>query len=202
MPTAFALHTDADYRRALALIDELWDAAPGSPEAELLDVMATLVEHYEKRTRALPAADPLRLVAFKLRELGWSQRELGRRLGWGSGRVSEVLSGKRALNLRMVRELSAALDLPLGLLVSGVPQAEDDVVWVPVSRAQAGRAAQLGVGEADLGPLVGRLLDYLLGPPAVTVADSTASLVNLDRSPDRAEARVFTPKPLQEARAA
>lgn len=179
MPTAFALHTDADYRRALALVDELWDAPPGSPEAELLDVMATLIELYEKRTRALPTADPVRLVAFKLRELGWSQRELGRRLGWGSGRVSEVLSGKRALNLRMVQELSAALDLPPGLLVPGVRQAEDDVVWVPISRAQAGRAAQIGVGEADLGPLVGRLLDHLLWAPAVTVAGSGATLVAL-----------------------
>ena len=113
----FPLHNDADYQRALTLVDELWDAAPGSPEADVLDVMATLIEVYEKRQRTLPPADPRVLLTFKLRELGWTQRELGRRLGWGSGRVSEVLSGRRALTLRMVQELSAVLGLPPGLLV-------------------------------------------------------------------------------------
>lgn len=175
MHTAFPVNTEADHRRALALVDELWDAAPGSPEAELLDVMASLVDAYEKRTRALPPPDPLELLAFKLRELGWSQRELGRRLGWGSGRVSEVLSGKRALTLGMVRELSTTLDLPPGLLVHDTRTDAGDSVWVRVPRAVADRAARV-FGEPDLDRLVTRLLQEHGRPAPLTVVTSTPSV--------------------------
>jgi hypothetical protein len=46
----------------------------GVTRADTLDIMATLVEVYEKAARALPPADPRALLAFKLRELGWSYR--------------------------------------------------------------------------------------------------------------------------------
>lgn len=114
---AFLIRDDADLQRALALVEALWDATPGTPEHETLEVMAHLVDRYETERRALPAPDPLALVAFALRDRGWSQRRLARALGWGGGRVSEVLSGKRALTLRMVQELARVLELPAGLLV-------------------------------------------------------------------------------------
>lgn len=174
MATAFAVHTDTDYRRALALVDSLWDAAPGSPEAELLDVMSTLIEGYEKRSRTLPPADPPGLIVFKLRELGWSQRELARRMGWGAGRVSEVLSGQRALTLRMVQDLSAALGLPPGSLVPGPGPEEPDHVWVQISRAHAERAVQALNPPGGLKALVEELLVQQLSSASRPAPMSTA----------------------------
>lgn len=43
------IRTDADHKAALARIDALMDAAAGTPEAEELDVLADLVEHYEEK---------------------------------------------------------------------------------------------------------------------------------------------------------
>ena len=42
-----AIRTEADYEAALARIDALMDAEPGTREGEELDVLTDLVEHYE-----------------------------------------------------------------------------------------------------------------------------------------------------------
>ncbi|MCY4614742.1 MAG: hypothetical protein OXB94_14130 [Nitrospira sp.] len=43
------VRTEADYQAALARIDELMDAKPGSREDDELDVLADLVELYETK---------------------------------------------------------------------------------------------------------------------------------------------------------
>ena len=47
METIKPICTEADYQAALARIDALMDAAPGSREGDELDVLADLVELYE-----------------------------------------------------------------------------------------------------------------------------------------------------------
>ena len=42
------IRTPEDYETALTRIDALWDAAPGSEEADELGVLATLVDRYEE----------------------------------------------------------------------------------------------------------------------------------------------------------
>ena len=49
METIKPICIEADYQAALARIDELIDATPGSREGEELDVLANLVELYETR---------------------------------------------------------------------------------------------------------------------------------------------------------
>jgi HTH-type transcriptional regulator / antitoxin HigA len=132
MRTAFPIRNDEDLDRAIELVDELWNAAPGSADADLLEVMTTLVDRYEASTSELPSADPIELIQFKLREFGWSQRELGRKLGWSAGRVSEILSRVRPLTLAMVRSLSRVLELPAGLLVHDTSSADESVLWIAV----------------------------------------------------------------------
>jgi HTH-type transcriptional regulator/antitoxin HigA len=51
------IHTEADYDAALALVDTLMDAEPGTPEGDRLDVLVTLIEAYEARHWAI--APPL-----------------------------------------------------------------------------------------------------------------------------------------------
>lgn len=41
------IRTEQDYRRALAEVERLMDADEGTPEADRLDILATLVEAYE-----------------------------------------------------------------------------------------------------------------------------------------------------------
>lgn len=135
---AFPIRNEEDHSRALELVDQLWDAQPGSPEHDLLFVMAELIESYEVRNRAqsMVAPDPLVVVRFKLKELGISQRELGRRLGWPTGRVSEVLGGKRQLTLNMVRDLERVLGIDPGVLVGGKPRTLPTATQDPPSNGE------------------------------------------------------------------
>lgn len=58
--TVRTIHTEADYDAALALVDTLMDAEPGSPQGDHLDVLVTLIEAYEARRWAggTHTADP------------------------------------------------------------------------------------------------------------------------------------------------
>lgn len=44
-----AIQGEADYDAALARIDQLMDARPGTAEGEELDALIDLVEHYEEQ---------------------------------------------------------------------------------------------------------------------------------------------------------
>ena len=49
------IRTEADHKAALAEIERLWDAKPGTPDGDRLEVLATLVDEWErKHTPILP----------------------------------------------------------------------------------------------------------------------------------------------------
>lgn len=53
--------TPADHTAALAEIERLFDAAPGTPEADKLDILATLVERYEEHLWPVSDGDPVEI---------------------------------------------------------------------------------------------------------------------------------------------
>ena len=111
------IRTKRNYRDALRRIESLLDAAPGSPEADALDVMATLISAYEDQHFPIAAPDPVAAILFRMEQLGLNRADLEPYLG-SSGRVSEILSGKRGLSLAMIRKLHNGLRIPLENLVS------------------------------------------------------------------------------------
>ncbi len=176
---AFPIRTHADLERAVALIDSLWDAEPCTVAYDLLEVMAQLVDAYETAHRSLPAADPIELIRFKLKEQGWSQRELTRRLGWRSaGRVSEILNRKRPLTLEMVRQLSHVFELPPGLLIHNEHEANGLWVRIPSDLAPKVVAAAQAqkLRPADL---VCSIVRTYLGEPTARVHGPRTPVVRL-----------------------
>ncbi len=114
------IHNEADYEAALAEIDSLMDAIPGTPEGDRLDVLVTLVVAYEARHWAIDAPDPIEAVRIRMEQKNLRQRDLEPMIG-SRGRVSEVLSRKRSLTLSMIRRLAKGLDLPADVLIQEVP---------------------------------------------------------------------------------
>ncbi|MBI3709227.1 MAG: transcriptional regulator [Proteobacteria bacterium] len=110
------IRTKADYRAALKEAERLWDAEPGTPAGDRVDVLVTLIEAYEAKHWQIPAPDPIAAIEFMMEQKGLSRRHLEPAIG-SRGRVSEVLTRKRPLTLPMVRELSALLDIPTDVLV-------------------------------------------------------------------------------------
>lgn len=109
------IRTDADLRDALAEIERLWKAPAGTPEADRLEILTTLVERYEESGWATKDADPVDILEYAFTDMGRSQAELGALLGSRS-RASEIMARKRPLTLDMIRKISAAWSLPLALL--------------------------------------------------------------------------------------
>lgn len=109
------IRDDADHEWALGEIRRLWGAAPGTPEAERLEVLGVLVDAYEDEHHAVPPADPIDALLFRMEARGLRADDLRPWIG-SKGRVSEILNRRRRLTLPMIRRLSAALDLPIEVL--------------------------------------------------------------------------------------
>ena len=113
------IRNDDDHKAALTEIDRLWDSEDGTPEADLMEVLAVLVEVYENSRWPFPQSTPLEILNYAVNEMGRSQSELAELLGSRS-RASELLSGKRPLTLEAVRKISAAWHIPVELLIASI----------------------------------------------------------------------------------
>lgn len=114
------IRNKADHRRALREAERLWDAEPGTPEGDRLDVLVTLIEAYEAKHVSVPLPDPIAAIEFMMEQKGLSRRDLEPAIG-SRRRVSEVLARKRPLTLPMVRKLNALLHIPADVLVQRYP---------------------------------------------------------------------------------
>lgn len=123
--TVRLIHDEDDYEAALAEVDALMNATPGSPESDRLDVLVPLIEAYEARHWAIDAPDPIDAIRIRMEQKNLGQRDLEPMIG-SRGRVSEVLARQRALTLPMIRRLSKGLDIRADVLIQEVPLAPTD----------------------------------------------------------------------------
>ena len=110
------IRTQADYEAALAEVERLWGAKPGTPEGDRFEVLFTLVEVYEEQHYPILPPDPIEAIKYYMESRGLDRRDLEPYIG-PSGRVSEVLSRKRPLTLLMIRRLHAGLGIPAEILI-------------------------------------------------------------------------------------
>lgn len=108
--------TDQDYDSALNRIEDLWGAEPGTYEGDELEVLLTLVTDYESKKHPIPPPSPLEAIRFVMDQKGLKQADLIPYIG-SRPRVSEILSGKRNLTLKMIRSLHSKLGIPAEILI-------------------------------------------------------------------------------------
>lgn len=101
------VRTAADYTTAVArlnqLLDEVGDNAD-HPLYGLLDTLGTVVHAYEEEHVVIPATTGVDALRYLMEEHRLTQSDLPE-VG-SQGVVSEVLAGKRKLNLRQVQALA------------------------------------------------------------------------------------------------
>lgn len=112
------IKTEDQYQAYQAEVERLAadDPAPGTPDGDRLELLAKLVEDYEKARFQFRRPDPIEAIRFRMEEQGLRQKDLAPLLG-GRNRASEVLAGKRPLTVAAIRALSNALHIPADLLV-------------------------------------------------------------------------------------
>jgi HTH-type transcriptional regulator/antitoxin HigA len=106
----------AAHAAALARVESLMDAAPGSPAETELEVWSILIEKYEEEHFPVSAPAPIAAIEFRMEQLGLTRTDLLRHIPSRS-KVSEVLSRRRPLSLQMIRSLHAGLRIPADVLL-------------------------------------------------------------------------------------
>jgi HTH-type transcriptional regulator/antitoxin HigA len=113
------IKTEADHEAALARLDLIFDAAPGTPEGDEAELLVTLVRLYEEQTCPIDFPDPIEAIRFRMEQQGLTAKDMVPYFGSAS-KVSEVLSGRRSLSIAMMRNLSEGLGIPAEVLLRKV----------------------------------------------------------------------------------
>src|SRR5271165_7158654 len=135
------VRTEAEHDAAVTRIQELMGAEPGTEASDELEVLVTLVDAYETKNFPIDMPDPVTVIKFQMEQQGISRKDLEPMIG-SRARVSEILTGKRALTLPMIRRLHDGLNIPVDLLV-GISTVS------PPSARRAKRKSPLRVHQTD-----------------------------------------------------
>lgn len=108
--------SEKQYQNALREVVKLFDAKSGSKAHDDLEVLALLVDDYERRTFPMEEPDPVAAIKFRLEQSGLELKDLVPILGSHS-RVSEILNRKRSLTVAMVRRIFDELHIPMEALI-------------------------------------------------------------------------------------
>ena len=130
------LRNDQDHARALAEIERLWNAEPGTSKHDRLEVLGLLVSAYEDRRWPIEPGDPVAAIKFQMEQAGHTQADLAKLLGSRS-RASEILNHKRPLTMEMAAKLHRMWRIPAECLISE-PLAGSAASAQPRSRKASG----------------------------------------------------------------
>ena len=111
------IKTEQDYNEAIQRIESLWGAKKNSPEGDELDLLCTIVEAYEMKHFPILPPDPIDAIKFRMEQMNMTKSDLAKYIG-SQSRVSEILSRKRQLTLKMVKNLYKGLKIPAEILLA------------------------------------------------------------------------------------
>lgn len=111
------IRNDDDLRDAFKRLEKVFQAKEGTPAADEMEILVTLIEAYENKHYPIKVNDPVEAIKFRMDQQGLTNKDLEPYIG-SSGRVSEVLNHKRRLSLQMVKKLHEGLHIPYESLLS------------------------------------------------------------------------------------
>jgi HTH-type transcriptional regulator/antitoxin HigA len=114
------IRTEEEYEAVLAEIEPLFDLPeeplPGTPEGDRLELLALLIEDWERKHYPVDPPDPVEAIKFRMEQQGLTVADMRPYIG-PPNRVYEVLSKKRGLSLGMIRRLHDGLGIPAEALI-------------------------------------------------------------------------------------
>ena len=112
------IRNEREYNAAVKRLNELLDEIGDNekhPLYSLLDTLGTLIHVFEEEHYPIPDATGVEVLRFLMDEHGLTQSDLPE-VG-SQGVVSEILSGKRELNVRQIRSLAQKFRLSSAVFV-------------------------------------------------------------------------------------
>ena len=100
-------HSEKEYQCLVETLDSLIDEIGNNDAHQLAPVMETvgkLIENYEDQEYKIKGASPVEVLKYLMQEHGLKQSDL-KEIG-SQGVVSEILAGKRTLNIEQIKKVS------------------------------------------------------------------------------------------------
>lgn len=113
------IRSDEDLQSTFQRLEHVFQAKEGTPEADEMEILVTLIEAYENKHYPITPPDPIEAIKFRMQQQGLTAKDLRAFIG-SSGRVSEVLNNKRPLSLKMIKRLHDGLNIPYESLLADV----------------------------------------------------------------------------------
>lgn len=115
------IKSEKDYEAAMARLSALMSLDPksNSKEENELDLLALVIQDFERQTVPPVKADPIESILFRMDQMQLTRKDLIPYIG-SISKVSEVLSRKRPLSLPMIRRLNHGLGIPADILIEDV----------------------------------------------------------------------------------
>lgn len=115
-----SLQSEEELDRAIVVVNQLVDRgfenlSPG--EEAYLDVLSDLVERYEDLRHPIPEASPTDMLQFFMEDRQLSQRAVALGSGIAVSTMSELLAGRRQMNLEHMRKLAAFFHVSVSLFL-------------------------------------------------------------------------------------
>ncbi len=116
------IKTKAEYNEACARIYDLINSSekpiePNTDDGEELELLSLLAAKYESENWPVEAPSAVEAIRFRMEQMNLNQNDVAPIFG-GKTRVSEIMNGKRQLNLKMIIILHEYLDIPLESLLN------------------------------------------------------------------------------------
>jgi len=112
------IHSVEQYKNVVKLLDNLIDDVSKKSDSHkelLIDTLGTLIKDYEDRNIKEPENEPIGTLRFLMEEHRLKQTDL-KEIG-SQGVVSEILNGKRKLNLNQIVKLSKRFSVSPALFI-------------------------------------------------------------------------------------
>lgn len=159
------VRSEQDYYSALARVEVLMEMERSEAQDDEFDVLTALIELYEEQRFPMDAPGPVDAIRFRMDQMGKTQSDLAPLFG-SRAKVSEVLSGKRPLTLKMIRALHEHLGIPADVLIRGgdvLPERPSGIAFEQFPLAEMAKRGWIGAAgdlkdraEEIIGDLVER----------------------------------------------
>ena len=113
-----AITREADYKKAVATLEELLDAGGANerhPLAGLVEALGEMIESYEARADRMPEASPREALMYLMEAYGLKQTDLIDLASQGA--ISAILNGKREISRQLAVKLGERFAVPAGVFV-------------------------------------------------------------------------------------
>ena len=113
------IRSESDYEAALKEIERYFEnePKPGTPEADRFDLLALIIEDYERKRWPIEPPDTIEAIRYRMETGGYTQADLGRLLGSRQS-ASDILTRKRPLTMRMAWKLHREWGIPAEALIA------------------------------------------------------------------------------------